>query len=91
MSNSKRAKSLDNIRKKKQEKEASYKQETEYLKMKECSFKPKIKDNKSERKIISSQVSIQEVAGFKHFYENIEKAQQKERERREIEERLFHL
>ena len=90
MSSSRRAQSLDNIRRKKQEKEAGYRQESEYLRMKECSFRPRIRENKGERQA-ASQLSLQQVAGFQQFYPKVERAQEQARERREVEARLFHL
>jgi hypothetical protein len=52
--------------------------------MKECSFKPKIMDNKVERREKNSQKSLQNVAGFKKFYENIEKANEKDKRKKEL-------
>lgn len=91
MSSSRRALSLESTRRKRQERQADFRQQAEYLQMKECSFRPSIKDNKGERRAVRSQTSLQEVAGFREFCEKVERAQQLVRERRAAEERVFEL
>lgn len=89
MSEVKRAKSLENIRQKNRAKEEAYRKEVEYSQMRECTFRPKVKDDREARVAVQNRRALQEVAGVQQFLENREKFNEKERARKALEERLF--
>ncbi len=89
MSEAKRAKSLENIKQKNLLKEEAYRKEMEYSQMRECTFRPRIKDEKRARVAIQTRRTLQDVAGVQMFLENREKYNDKLRVRKALEERLF--
>lgn len=89
MSEAKRAKSLENIKQKNRVKEEAYRKEMEYSQMRECTFKPKVKDDREARVAVQKGKALQEVAGVQEFLRNKEKYNQKERAKKALTEKLF--